>query len=105
MTGVQTCALPIYNCYTVSVSVSGQTLSWALNSTNKNFASLATVARIEIYDSTDGVHATLLATQAPAARGSCKVGSLASGVHRLYVRMVGKNSILNRMSPGIPYSN
>jgi len=95
----------IDNCYTVSVSVSSQTLSWALNSTNKNFASLATVARIEIYDSTDDVHATLLSTQAPAASGSCKVGNLASGVHRLYVRMVGKNSILNRMSPGIPYSN
>ena len=94
----------IDNCYTVSASVSGQVLSWALNSTSST-ASLVTVARIEIYDSTDGTHVTLLATQAAGASGSYDLSKLAARTHTLYVRMVGKNSILNRMSPGIPYSN
>jgi hypothetical protein len=94
----------IDNCFSVSASLSGQALSWALNSSS-SMASLATVARIEIYDSTDGVNATLLSTQAAASSGSYVLGSLASGKHMLYVRMVGKNSILNRISPGVSYSN
>lgn len=95
----------IDNCYRVSGSVSGQTLSWALNPTNSALASLTTVADIEIYDSDDGTHLRLLVTETPGASGSFDLTKLAAGTHTLYVRMVGKNSILNRISPGIPYSN
>ena len=95
----------IDNCYTVSASVSGQTLSWTLNPTNSSLASLTTIAHIEVYGSTDGVNATLLATQPAAASGSFNLANLTAGNYTLYVRMVGKNSILNRISPGIPYSN
>lgn len=94
----------IDNCYTVSASVSGQTLSWTLNPAS-SLASLNTVARIEIYDSTDGQTATLLATESAVASGTYSLSGLASGKHTLYVRMVGKNSILNRLSPGAAYSN
>ena len=92
----------IDNCYTVSASVSSSTMQWQLNASSAN-ASLSTVAHMEIYDSTDGKNLTLLGTQSAAASGSFKLSGLASGKHTLFVRMVGKNSILNRMSSGVSY--
>jgi hypothetical protein len=94
----------IDNCYTVSASAAGGTLSWNLNATS-SYASVTTVSHIEIYDSPDGENLTLLMQQPAAASGSWSLSSLAPGTHTLFVRMVGKNSILNRISSGIPYSN
>ncbi len=95
----------IDNCYTVSSSTFGQTLTWTLNATNSQYASLMTVSHIEIYDSPDGQNLTLVASLPAALGGSWSLSSLHSGVHTLFVRMVGKNSILNRISAGVPYSN
>lgn len=94
----------IDNCYTVSATVSGQTLSWSLNASS-SLASVTTVAHIEIYDSTDGQTASLLATQPAALSGTYSLSGLPPGKHSLYVRMVGKNSILNRISSGVSYSH
>lgn len=94
----------IDNCYSVAAAVSGETLSWSLN-TSSDYASLTTVARMEIYDSLDGQAALLLTTQAAAASGTYSLSGLPTGSHTLFVRMVGKNSILNRISPGVSYSN
>ncbi len=94
----------INNCFTVSGSVSGGTLSWALNASG-SYASIATVSHIEIYDSPDGENLTLLTSQPAALSGSWSLTSLQSGTHTLFVRMVGKNSILNQISTGITYSN
>lgn len=94
----------IDNCYTVSAGVSGKSLNWQLDTSNPN-ASLTTVSHIEIYDSVDGQNASPLGTQAAAASGSFDLSSLSSGTHTLLVRMVGKNSIMNRMSSGVNYKN
>jgi len=94
----------IDNCYAISASVLGQTLSWTLSTTN-SYANLMTVSHIEIYDSTDGENLTLLASQPAAASGSWSLGNLPAGSHTLFVRMVGKNSIQNRISSGLAYSN
>ncbi len=95
----------IDNCYKVSADAVGQTLSWALNATNSQYASLTTVSHMEIYDSPDGQNLTLAATLPAAESGTWSMQSLPSGNHTLFVRMVGKNSILNQISAGIQFSN
>ena len=94
----------IDNCYTVGAGVSGNSLKWQLNASSAN-ASLSTVSHIEIYDSFDGQNLTLLGTQAAAASGTYSLSGLSSGNHTLFVRMIGKNSILNRISSGVSYTN
>ncbi len=94
----------IDNCYTISAATSGSSLQWQLNTSNPN-ASLSTVSHLEIYDSPDGQNLTLLATQPAAASGSYDLSKLSPGTHILYVRMVGKNSILNRISSAVTFSN
>jgi len=93
----------IDNCYTVSAQIAEENLTWALDSSNAN-ASLSTVSRIEVYDSRNGRDLNLLASLPPAVTGSYRLDELPSGKHRIYVRMVGKNSILNRMSAPVPFS-
>lgn len=94
----------IDNCYTVTAKVSGTTIDWSL-SPNSRFASLATVSHVEIYDSTDGENLRLLAEIPAASAGTWNLTKLSRGKHRLFVRMVGKNSILNRLSPEVAFSN
>lgn len=98
----------IDNCYTVSAAVDQQnaTLTWTLNPTNSTLASLTTVAQIEIYDSLNGGNLSLLtAPLPPAASGIFSLAGLSHGSHQIYVRMVGKNSILNRLSPMASFQN
>lgn len=95
----------IDNCYTVGASVNGNTLNWSLNPTNSSLASLTTVSHLEIYDSPDGQNLTLVSSPKTASSGTFNLSTLPSGNHTLYVRMVGKNSILNRISSGVHYTN
>jgi hypothetical protein len=95
----------IDNCFTVGASVSGSTLNWSLNPTNSSLASLTTVSHVEIYDSPDGQNLTLVSSPATASSGTYSLSGLPSGNHTLFVRMVGKNSILNRVSSGVGYTN
>lgn len=92
----------IDNCITVSASVNGNALSWRLDASNR-VATIATVSHMEIYDSTDGQHLTLLQRQPAAVKGTFDLSSLGPGPHQLFVRMVGKNSILNRVSAAVPF--
>lgn len=94
----------IDNCFTIDASVSGSILTWRLQS-NRSLASLSTVSHIEIYDSNDGESLRLLGSQDPAMEGSWNLAQLAPGRHRLFVRMVGKSSILNRISAPIVFSH
>jgi hypothetical protein len=94
----------IDNCYTVSAAVSRSALQWQLDPTS-SYAGLSTVSHIEMYDSLDGTNLSLVGTQAAAASGNFSLSSLSHGTHTLFVRMVGKNSILNRMSSGVTYQN
>ena len=59
----------IDNCLRVQASANGTTLSWTLQPTTR-IATLATVSRVEIYDSTDGENLTLLQTVPPASSGT-----------------------------------
>jgi len=92
----------IDNCFTVRAALAGSYLQWNLDPSN-NSASLDTVSHIEIYDSADGQNVTLVATRPGALSGTWSLASLTSGQHVLYVRMVGKNSILNQISAAVPY--
>ncbi|HEV2135274.1 MAG TPA: hypothetical protein VGR47_13650 [Terracidiphilus sp.] len=94
----------IDNCYTVSTGVTGNSLKWQLNASSSN-ATLSTVAHVEIYDSLDGTNLSLVGTQAAAASGTYSLNNLTHGTHTLFVRMIGKNSIINRMSSGVTYKN
>lgn len=94
----------IDNCLRVEASANGDTLSWTLRPTTR-IATLATVSRVEIYDSTDGENLTLLQSVQPASSGTVNLASLRPGPHQLFVRMVGKNSILNRVSAAVRYGN
>jgi hypothetical protein len=92
----------IDNCLRVKASVAGNTLSWSLQTASR-LATLATVSSVEIYDSTDGEHLSLLQRVSPTATGTYDLSALRPGQHQLYVRMVGKNSILNRVSAAVPF--
>ena len=94
----------IDNCYAISAGVSRSNFTWQLNASSAS-ASLSTVSHVEIYDSADGQSLTLLATQPAAASGTYNLNGLSSGSHILFARMVGKNSILNRISSGVSYKN
>jgi hypothetical protein len=94
----------IDNCYTVSGRVVGENLVWSLNATNATYASLSTVSRMEIYDSRNGRNLTLVGSVPPDSSGTYPLKELPVGDHELFVRMVGKNSILNRISQAIPFS-
>jgi hypothetical protein len=94
----------ISNCYEVSARINGATLEWSLDPTS-SAASLDTVSHIEIYDSPDGTNVTLVATRPAVAHGVWHISGLPPGKQTLYVRMVGKNSILNRISPGVAYGD
>jgi len=93
----------IDNCYTVSAHIDSNNLVWNLDPTNSTYASISTVSHIEIYDSRNGKDLTLAATLPASATGTYPLDSLAPGKHQLFVRMVGKNSILNRISPAVSF--
>lgn len=93
----------IDNCYSVAAHAEGSQLLWSLQS-RAQYASLATVSHIEIYETGNGNRLKLL-TQAPAAQsGTYPLSELRPGKHVLFVRMVGRNSILNRISQPLEVS-
>jgi hypothetical protein len=94
----------IDNCYRVSARREGANLTWSLDPSNSPYASLSTVSHLEIYDSRDGRNLTLLANVPTAPTGAYPLKDLAPGDHELFVRMVGRNSILNRISPPVRLS-
>jgi hypothetical protein len=98
----------VNNCYTVSASLAGNTLNWTLNASD-SYATTATIHHFTIYyenpsDSTQtlnvaksGISATLtsqdLSTIVPA------------GTWNIYLEMVGKPLIMNRMSGPVRYTH
>ncbi len=93
----------IDNCFTVAAEVKGTVLQWRLESANE-FASLATVSHVEIYDSTDGENLRLIDSVPAERSGTWDLAVLPAGSHKVFVRMVGKNSILNRMSAPVSFT-
>ncbi len=94
----------IDNCYRVNARVSGEDLVWNLDPGKAAAASLSTVSHMEIYDSTNGRSLTLLASTPASLGGTYPLTGLTRGPHQLFVRMVGKNSIANRISPAAAFT-
>jgi hypothetical protein len=93
----------IDNCFTVAAEVTDAILTWKLESANE-FASLATVSHVEIYDSADGENLRLIDRVPPERSGTWNLAALPAGTHKVFVRMVGKNSILNRMAGPVEFT-
>lgn len=94
----------IDNCYRVSAVIENKNLTWKLESSNP-FASVTTVSHVEIYDSQDGQNLAMIDKVPAATIGTWNLSVLKPGKHTIYVRMVGKNSILNQISPGVTFTN
>jgi hypothetical protein len=59
---------------------------------------------VEIYDSKDGENLGLI-DRVPAERsGTWNLAVLPAGTHKIYVRMVGRNSILNRIAGPVVFT-
>ena len=93
----------ISNCLSLKASVSGSTLSWALNFSSSG-GSESTVYNYVVYDSTNTSNLVPLATVRQGTH-SLNLGNfnLAAGTHVLYIKAVGQPMILNQMSNGVSY--
>jgi hypothetical protein len=90
----------IDNCYTIETPVvSGSTVNWLLNPSS-SVASIATIDHFTLYLGDASGNLVVLQDNIPANATSATLPStIPSGSWNIYVQMVGKPSILNRMSP------
>lgn len=94
----------IDNCYTVSASVSGSTLTWQANASS-GYASTSTIARWLVFDSTDGGSTYTQVASLSAGTTSYGLSGLAAGSHKLFVKMVGTADIRNQSSTQLSFSH
>jgi hypothetical protein len=94
----------IDNCYTVSASLSGNTLSWTLNASDTTYPSTSTVHHFMVYYADAAGNLYNAASNLPVATNSVDLSSLVpSGTWSIYVEMVGQPLIINRISNGVTY--
>jgi hypothetical protein len=95
----------IDNCYTVNApAISGATVSWTLNASN-SAASIATIDHFTVYiGDSDGNLAVLQDNIPPTVNTAVLPSTIPSGSWNIFVQMVGKPSILNRISPPAAYT-
>jgi PKD repeat protein len=88
------------NCVSVGASISGSTLNWSISG-----GSETTIDHYTVFISTDGQNLMSLG-DVPAGTHSLDLSSknLASGSYTLYVKAVGRPSIVNKMSAGVSYT-
>jgi hypothetical protein len=94
----------ISNCLSLNASVSGSTLSWALNFSS-SAGSESTVHNYVVYDSINTSSLVQLTT-VKAGTHSLNLSNftLGAGTHVVYVKAVGQPLILNQMSNGVTYN-
>jgi PKD repeat protein len=86
----------IDNCVALATTVSGSTLSWSIG----DKASESTIDEYFVFISTDGQNLMKLTDVAAGTHSlSLSEYNLAPGTYVLYVKAVGKPSIVNHMSP------
>ena len=88
----------IDNCYRISASINGTSVSWTLNSQSPA-ANLATVDHFTVYGSLDQSNLFVLADGIKTATGGSfdlSTAALSAGTYTIYVKMWGKNSIINQ---------
>ena len=90
----------------IAASITGSTLSWNITLTDQ-YCSPGTFHHLRLFDSPDGVSdKVLLDNIAPSLQGSLDISKLhlKPGAHKLYLKLVGKAGIFNKVSLGAPYS-
>lgn len=89
----------IDSCFSLSGSVSGQTLQWSVSGDE------STVDHYRVYISTDGQNLMTLTDTAPGLRSVnlCSF-SIPAGNYKLFVQAVGKPSLANRMPGPVSYT-
>jgi PKD repeat protein len=89
----------VENCVTISASLSGTSLGWSITGSEN------TLDHYTVFVSRDGQN---LMPLADVATGNASVDlssfALAPGSYTLYVKAVGKPSIVNKMSAGVSYT-
>ncbi len=89
----------IDNCVTVSAAIAGSTLNWSITGQEN------TLDHYTVYISTDGQNLMALATAIAGIHAlDLAPFGLASGNYTLYVKAVGKPSLLNHISGPVTYS-
>ena len=89
----------IDNCVTLSASLSGTKLNWAISG-----GSETTIDHYTVFISTDGQNLMSLGNIAAGTHAlDLSTINLAAGSYTLYVKAVGRPSILNKMSGAVSY--
>jgi PKD repeat protein len=91
----------IDNCVVLAPSVTGSTLSWSIG----DKASESTIDDYSVFISTDGQNLMKLADVAAGTHTlSLSQYNLAPGTYVLYVKAIGKASIVDHMSPAVAFN-
>jgi hypothetical protein len=90
----------IDNCVSISSALSGNTLGWTVTG-NKN-----TLDHYTVYISTDAQNLAVLASNITPSSGGLDLSqyNIPTGNYKLYVKAIGKPSMLNHMSNAVAYA-
>lgn len=91
------------NCYTVTASVNGSTLTWQPRASSST-ASTTTIAGFQVYASTDGgTTYQPFGAEQPANATSISLAGLPAGSTKLIVKMIGQPEILNQATDPVSF--
>jgi hypothetical protein len=95
----------IDNCVSVAASISGSTLTWSVQGAPSGMNPEATIAKYLVYVSLDGQKLMQLTEKAVGDR-TLNLASFGfdPGTYKLYVKAVGKPSIVNKVSGAVTYN-
>ena len=90
----------IDNCVTLTASVAGSVLNWSIGSGPQ-----ATIDHFVVFASMDGENLAVLHTLGPDARSlDLAQFGLGAGSYKMFVKAVGKPSIVNKMSAAVGFT-
>lgn len=96
------------NCYTPSLSITGNTANWSLSTSDPigGFATINTIQQFDLYYS-DGVKYYPLVTGLPnTSTSQPNLDTLVpKGTYTIYTYMMGKPTFFNRLSNGVIYTH
>lgn len=93
------------NCFTVSASVAGTTLSWTITPTDATYSTLTTVDRLRVLYGSTGSFNIATDNITPTLSGSSSLNGIPPGVWTVYLQMVGRPMIVNHVSNAINYTS
>jgi hypothetical protein len=95
----------INNCAQVKVSLSGSNLSWSISGTPSGYDPETTIARYQVFISSDGQNLMKLIEKNAGDRTvNLSSFALANGTYYIHVKAVGKSTITNQMSAPVKYT-